>query len=283
MKMRKVGHMKLFALALLTTVGLTAACGSAVLGGGDDTSDAQNAVRPSASETGTPSTASNTAVATATATPEPTATSVPAQTVSNDKCGGSLEGCFTFNEMDQYLSDIIPMVQQYFETAYPDLADPHVVYIPDGRAARTYCGVSDSEAYEYCTGDQTIYIGQDLIWAFYHQAGDAAPAVALAHEWGHHLQANLGVQYGRSQASEIAFENQADCVSGAWAQYANGQGWLETDDDLGDIETLMEFIGSRESRTRDHGTTAERVEAFNSSYDNGIAACNAYFPDSPIG
>jgi predicted metalloprotease len=107
--------------------------------------------------------------------------------------------------------------------------------------------------------------------------------VALAHEWGHHLQYMLGVRYGGTQAGAIAYENQADCVSGAWAQYADEQGWLETDDDIGDVETLMQLIGSRESRARDHGTSAERAEAFNLSYEGGIAACNAYFPESPVG
>ncbi len=285
----EVGNMKLFALALAITLGLTA-CGSAALGGGDAT-DTQSNVgtvtstqdEASASPEATASPTATTAAPTATATAEPTATSVPAQTVSDTRCGGSLEGCFSYSEMNEYLSDIVPMVEQYFATAYPDISEPHVVYIPTGRIARTYCGTSNSDAYEYCTGSSTIYIGQDLLWAFYQQAGDAAPAVALAHEWGHHLQYSLGVQSGQTQAGAIAFENQADCVSGAWAQYADDQGWLETDDDLADIETLMEFIGSRESRARDHGTTAERVEAFNASYEGGIAACNAYFPDSPIG
>jgi predicted metalloprotease len=185
--------------------------------------------------------------------------------------------------MGECVSAIIPMVQQYFTTAYEGLPEPEIVYIPNGRVARTYCGVSTSEAYEYCTANRTIYIGQDLVWAFYRQAGDAAPAVALAHEWGHHLQSMLGVRYGGTQAGAIAFENQADCVSGAWAQYADEQGWLETDDDIGDVETLMQLIGSRESRARDHGTAAERAEAFELSYEGGIAACNAYFPSSPLG
>jgi predicted metalloprotease len=203
--------------------------------------------------------------------------------VSDDRCGGSLEGCFSYDQMDEYVSAIVPMIEQYFTTTYENLPEPEIVYIPSGRVARTYCGVSNSEAYEYCTGDQTIYIGQDLVWAFYRQAGDAAPAVALAHEWGHHLQYMLGVRYGGTQAGAIAYENQADCVSGAWAQYADEQGWLETDDDIGDVETLMQLIGSRESRARDHGTSAERSEAFNLSYEGGIAACNAYFPESPVG
>ena len=260
--------MRLFAIALALTLSLTA-CTSAAM-------DANNESRATTQTTATEPPEE-------TPTPEPTATEAPPQTVSDDRCGGSLEGCFSYDEMDEYVSAIIPMVQEYFATAYGDLPEPETVYIPDGYRARTYCGVSDSQAYEYCTGDQTIYIGQDLIWAFYRQAGDAAPAVALAHEWGHHLQFLLGVSYSGTRASAITFENQADCVSGAWAKYANDQGWLETEDDLGDTETLMQLIGSRESRARDHGTTAERVEAFDLSYEGGIEACNAYFPDSPLG
>ena len=261
--------MRLLAVALAITFGLSA-CGGAPLDGGDASSQVGTTVTTRSSSNATTAT-------------EPTATPAAAETTSDDPCAGSLEGCFDYSQMDQYLSDIVPMVQQYFESSYSAISDPEVVYIPHGRVARTYCGVSDSEAYEYCTGNQTIYVGQDLIWAFYEQAGDAAPAVALAHEWGHHLQSMLGVPAARTQAQAIAFENQADCISGAWAQYADEQGWLETNDDLGDIETLLQLIGSRESRARDHGTTAERTEAFQLSFEGGIAACNAYFPDSPVG
>jgi predicted metalloprotease len=264
--------MRLFALALAATLTLSAACTGGALDGGPDTT-----------ATGVETAAATEAVeSTNTPIPDPAATSTPPQAVSDDRCGGSLEGCFGYDEMDEYVSAIIPMVQQYFTTTYEGLPEPEIVYIPNGYRARSYCGLSNSQAYEYCTGDQTIYIGQDLIWAFYRQAGDAAPAVALAHEWGHHLQFTLGVSYGRTQSSAIAFENQADCISGAWAGYADEQGWLE-DDDLDDIDVLMQLIGAGESRARDHGTTAERIEAFELSYEGGIEACNAYFPDSPLG
>lgn len=203
---------------------------------------------------------------------------------ADDPCGGSLEGCFSYDEMDDYIAAVLPMVAEYFETAYEGVPGPRdVVYIPNGRVARTACGSSGSDAYEYCTGDRTIYVGQDLVWAFYRHAGDAAPAVALAHEWGHHLQNVLGVPFARTRSQAIALENQADCVSGAWARYAESEGWLETDDDIGDVGTLMRLIGSRESRARDHGTTAERARAFESGFGEGITACNAYFPEAPIG
>jgi hypothetical protein len=269
--------MKLFLIALVATLALTAACTGVTTDAGprtDPTTVTQTAEAPAAT----------TVAATETREPEPTSTPEPAETAAEDPCGGSLEGCFTYDEMDEYVDAVIPMVAQYFETAYEGVPAPRdIVYIPNGYSARSYCGVSTSEAYEYCTGDQTIYVGQDLIWAFYRHAGDAAPAVALAHEWGHHLQYMLDVPFARTQSQAIAFENQADCVSGAWASYADEQSWLETEDDVGDVETLLQLIGSRESRARDHGTSAERAEAFESGFDQGIESCNAYFPDSPIG
>lgn len=283
--------MKLFTIALVIILGLTAACTSISTGTASDT--------PSATVTETVDAPAATVAATQPAGPEPTATPDPStgsgqapstgsgqgpDETAEGPCGGSLEGCFTYDEMDEYVDAVIPMVAQYFEANYEGVPAPRdIVYIPHGYTARSYCGASDSQAYEYCTGDQTIYVGQDLIWAFYRQAGDAAPAVALAHEWGHHLQNMLDVPFARTQSQAIAFENQADCVSGAWAGYADEQGWLETDDDIGDVETLLQFIGSRESASRDHGTSAERADAFESGFSESVASCNAFFPDSPIG
>jgi predicted metalloprotease len=208
--------------------------------------------------------------------PLPTPTTVP------DAKPVSLEGAFTYYEMSDYLDAIAPMVAQFYEEEYPDIPDPKLVYIPSGRATRGACGYSDSTAYEYCSGSGTIYVGQDLLWAFYDDAGDAAPAIALAHEWGHHIQNYRGVPFANTAAKSVEFENQADCLSGAWARYADEQGWLETEDDLDDVGRLMQFIGSSETSRRDHGTTAERSAAFESAYEDGATACNAFFPDEPV-
>jgi predicted metalloprotease len=226
-----------------------------------------------------------------TSTPAPagasgaTATAAPASpAAASSICGGgSLEGCFTYSQMNDYLDAITPMVAQFFEATYPRVSLPEVAFIPSGRVAREACGLGDSDAYEYCDADQTIYIGQDLLWAFYKQAGDAAPAIGLAHEWGHHLQTELGVPFARTASQSVTYENQADCISGAWARYAGEQGWLEPNDDLQDVQTLLQNIGSREGPGRDHGTTAEREQAFNAAFDGGIAACDAYSPGTPVG
>jgi predicted metalloprotease len=209
-------------------------------------------------------------------------TTAPAPTQTPEAERTSLEGAFSYARMADYLAAIEPMVADFFQAEYADIPDPNLVYIPEGRVARGACGYSDSWAYSYCAADGTINVGQDLLWAFYRQAGDAAPAIALAHEWGHHVQFYRGVPYARSASQSVDFENQADCLSGAWARYADEQGWLETEDDLADVGTLMRLIGSAESSRRDHGTTAERSQAFQVSYAGGAEACNAYFPDEPV-
>ena len=260
--------MKLLAVALALTLAL-AGCNALPNDSADDT------------PTDTPATSAPAPTRAPAATP--TAAPSPTRTTTSSICGGgSLEGCFSYSQMDDYLNAITPMVAQFFETSYPNLQQPDVVFIPSGRAAREACGIGDSDAYEYCSADETIYIGQDLLWAFYKQAGDAAPAIGLAHEWGHHLQSELGVPYARTAAQSVTYENQADCISGAWARYAGEQGWLEKDD-LQDVQTLLQDIGSREGPGRDHGTTSEREQAFNTAYDGGITACDAYFPNNPIG
>jgi len=214
--------------------------------------------------------------------PAETSSAAPTATPAAEAEPVSLEGAFTYGEMPAYLDAVAPMVVQFYREQYADIPDPRLVYIASGRIARGGCGSLRSDAFAYCAAGQTVYVGQDLLWAFYRQAGDTAPAIALAHEWGHHVQYYRGVPYGRTAAESVDFENQADCLSGAWARYADEQGWLETEDDLADVETLMRFIGSAESSRRDHGTTAERAEAFQLAYAGGAPACNAFFPDEPV-
>jgi predicted metalloprotease len=211
--------------------------------------------------------------------PAPAATASEVQGVGQSRCpGGSLEGCFTYDQMSDYMDVVTPMVAQFFQERYPNVAAPRdVIYVPHGQQAATPCGsVATSESYEYCGANQSIYVGQDLIWEFYRNAGDAAPAIGLAHEWGHHLQVMLGLPQPRTAAQSVQFENQADCISGAWAKYADSKGWLETEDDIQDVQSLLGTIGSREGSGRDHGTAEERSRAFDAGFEQDLQACNSY-------
>ena len=105
--------------------------------------------------------------------------------------------------------------------------------------------MGDSAA-AYCLGDDTIYISEKFATDIYNGSldhalpgssqgfgrtyGDFAVAYIVAHEYGHQIQSELGVyeKYG-NQLPTSAFELQADCYAGTWANSANQEqrfrGW----------------------------------------------------------
>ena len=191
--------------------------------------------------------------------------------------------------MPQFLDRVLPMVSQFFGEKYPRVAAPRdVKLVLAGETGSSPCrdtnGRRDGysqESFEYCPANQTIYVGQATLWSFY-RIGDAAPVLAIAHEWAHHVQAQIGVAFPRTAAQSVSFENQADCMAGAWSRYAREKAWLEYPDDVQDIETLVRAIGSHEGPGRDHGTAPERNAAFQSGFNEGLAGCNK-FSRAPVG
>jgi predicted metalloprotease len=165
---------------------------------------------------------------------------------------------------------------------WPSMPLPEVRYVADGRSGPTGCTDSEGlparytgDSYEYCPPDMTVYLGQSTLWMFYRRTGDAGPAMGIAHEFAHHVQYQLDVPPPFTNEQSIEFENQADCIAGAWTRYADQHGGLETEDDLEDIEKLLPLIASAESEgeDRDHGTLEEREEAFTDGFLRGIRAC----------
>ncbi len=211
------------------------------------------------------------------ATPNPTGTQ-------------SLEGAFQYETMDDYVNAVLPMITEWHEATWPSLPQPRRVnYVPKGASGPEGCqdregnqATYSAESYEYCGGDQMIYVGQDLLWALYDRAGDAGPAVGLAHEWAHHIQSVARVPAPQTAEGSIRLENQADCIAGAWVLFTKEKGYLELPDDIEDIEQLFPLIASAESADRDHGTLREREESFNLGYTRGLDQCNRFFPDTPV-
>ena len=78
----------------------------------------------------------------------------------------------------------------------------------------------------YCTQDETIYLATAFLNDRQEKFGDFAWVVVLAHEWGHHVQRLLQVE----RLSGNAFELQADCLAGAYAQDAAARELLEPGD-----------------------------------------------------
>jgi putative neutral zinc metallopeptidase len=199
----------------------------------------------------------------------------------------SLANCYTEAGMLDYINVVQPMIVQFFQSAYRSMPGPRrYVYVPEGgpfpeSACQNGNGshVQDANAYDYCSLDENIYVGQASMWSFYHDDGDAAPAVGLAHEWGHNIQHQVGVPSPRSSGESVNHENQADCVAGAWIGYAIQQGWF-TQEDVGSTERLLITIADAEEVS--HGNLQDRAASMSLGIRSGLMGCNSFYPGTPI-
>lgn len=199
----------------------------------------------------------------------------------------SLANCYTEAGMLDYINVVQPMIVQFFQSAYRSMPGPRrYIYVPEsGPFPESACQdengghTQDANAYDYCSADENIYVGQAAMWSFYHNDGDAAPAVGLAHEWGHNVQHQVGVPSPRSSAESVNHENQADCVAGAWISYAIQQGWF-TQEDVGSTERLLVTIADAEETS--HGNLQDRAASMDLGIRSGLAGCNSFYPATPI-
>jgi uncharacterized protein len=200
---------------------------------------------------------------------------------------GDLSGQFTApDQMDSYLTCIIPGVEQWIDATYVRM--PHPVgyfYVPHGVKGSDGCNF-DSAALQYCGYPQKVYLGEDALWDLYHGSGDAAPALVLAHEVTHHFQHARGMDTGREGNAEIPYEDQADCGAGAFMNFAAQQGWLDVQSDVYDLADALAKAGEAESADRTHGTPEERLQSFDLAYTstslNPLAVCNRFVPSVPL-
>lgn len=137
---------------------------------------------------------------------------------------------------------------------------------------------ADDKAYFYCPPDDAIFVGEASMEDFGDTFGKQAPAIGMAHEWGHHLQFQTDVEVD-DQETQIAIENQADCISGAWYRTERDGSDLLQDLKVG---ALLFAISELEGPNRSHGTVLEREGAFISGATQGLERCEKYLPDHPF-
>lgn len=175
-----------------------------------------------------------------------------------------------------------------FAAAGRDYDSPGGVVGFDARL-ETGCGVADPimEAAFYCVLDQTIYYSTDFRELIETQIGDYGWVVVIAHEWGHHVQLELGSdlvgafdQIGN--LAPIELEQQADCLAGAYTQSAERTGWLDdTDFDEAVFMTSLsgDPVGTSWGDPNAHGSGEDRVGAFLYGYGNGLTGCDLDLDD----
>jgi predicted metalloprotease len=141
----------------------------------------------------------------------------------------------------------------------------------------------------YCPADHTVYLDLNFMDELVKLGGrgDFGLAYVVAHEVGHHVQTLLDPRRmgGRKgQQESIATELQADCYAGVWAHYANNQrGFIETGDieeglktaaAVGDDHIQRSMTGRVSPESFSHGTSEQRVQAFNVGFRTGrVDAC----------
>ena len=178
-------------------------------------------------------------------------------------------------------------VDAFWQARFDDVGReyrPPAGVIPFDTPIVTACGRADpgEEAAFYCVIDEKIYYSTSFRQLIESQIGDFAWVVVVAHEWGHHVQAQLGFELGTSpdlagEVLPIEFEQQADCLAGAYSVDAEISGWLDT----GDVDEALYMTeisgdppGTAWNDPRAHGSGDDRIDAFLEGYSGGIGVCD---------
>jgi predicted metalloprotease len=149
----------------------------------------------------------------------------------------------------------------------------------------------------YCPLDQSVYLDltffDDLRTVLGAEGGPLAEGYVIAHEYGHHVQQELGWLGANAPApgadgSSVRTELQADCYAGAWAAEAADTGFLEppTREELdaaldaaasvGDDRIQQRTAGEVDPHRWTHGSSRQRQDAFILGYEDGEpAGCDA--------
>jgi hypothetical protein len=165
------------------------------------------------------------------------------------------------------------------------------------------CGLASSATGPfYCPLDQKVYIDLgffDELTRRFQAPGDFAQAYVLAHEIGHHVQQELGIEqdvHRRSQedpgdANELSvrLELQADCLAGVWARSTYDRGILETGDlqeglgaaaAVGDDRIQSQVQGRIDPENFTHGTSEQRARWLQTGFDSGkLDSCDTFSGD----
>jgi predicted metalloprotease len=154
----------------------------------------------------------------------------------------------------------------------------------------TKCGTAPAAVGPfYCPADRTVYIDPSFFDELQDKLGgskaDFSKAYVIAHEVGHHVQNLLGIsERGNPKDKDfsVRLELQADYLAGVWAHRGQEKFHFVQPGDIESALTTARAIGDDRLQKRSggfvhpesftHGTSAQRVAAFDDGFRTGDAS-----------
>jgi len=195
----------------------------------------------------------------------------------------------------KFVSFVLDSAQSVWSRLAPqqlgaDYHDAKLVLYREG--TQTGCGVGQTAMGPfYCPNDEKVYLDLaffDELKSRFGAPGEFAQAYVIAHELGHHVQKQLGIdakvrelqQENPDQANSlsVALELQADCYAGVWGYHMQKEQVLDPGDvdeglnaaaAVGDDRIQRQTTGHVNTDTFTHGSASQRSSWFRRGLESG--------------